>query len=96
MVGVNRYREGAHASVEILKIPSSVETKQIRFPEAGAQEAGSSEHRRVLDELLQAAKERDEPDARDPAGGRSLRVRGEICATLKAPFGEYREEKTYF
>jgi methylmalonyl-CoA mutase N-terminal domain/subunit len=96
MVGVNRYREGKSASIEVLKIPASVEGTQIRHLKQVRKQRDTVAHQRALGELLQCAR-----------GGKNLMpamVRaveayasvGEICAALKDPFGEYREEKTYF
>jgi methylmalonyl-CoA mutase, N-terminal domain len=96
MVGVNRYREGAHASVEILKISSSVETKQIRSLKQVRKNRDPQEHRAALEELLHAAREGTNLMPGILRAVEAYASVGEICATLKAPFGEYREEKTYF
>jgi methylmalonyl-CoA mutase N-terminal domain/subunit len=96
MVGVNRYREGAHAAVEILKISSSVETKQIRSLKQVRKNRDHQEHRVALEELLHAAKVGTNLMPGILRAVEAYASVGEICATLKAPFGEYREEKTYF
>ena len=96
MVGVNRYREGGEARIEVLKIPASVEPTQIRQLKQVRKQRDSAAHRRALDELLRCA---TEGDNLMPAMVRAVEAYasvGEICTTLKAPFGEYREEKTYF
>ncbi len=96
MVGVNRFTESAEAPLEILKIPPSVETRQIRSLKQVRRRRNSRAHRKALDELTEAAR-----------GGANLMPFileaveayasvGEICAALKTVFGEYREEKTYF
>jgi methylmalonyl-CoA mutase, N-terminal domain len=96
MVGVNRYREGKSAPIEVLKIPASVESTQVRHLKQMRKQRDPVAHQRALGELLQCAKGGDNLM---PAMVRAVEAYasvGEICAALKDPFGEYREEKTYF
>ena len=96
MVGVNRYREGKSAPIEVLKIPASVESTQIRHLKQVRKQRDPHAHDRVLGELLQCARSGENLM---PAMVRAVEPYasvGEICSALKAPFGEYREEKTYF
>jgi methylmalonyl-CoA mutase N-terminal domain/subunit len=96
MVGVNRYREGEDTPIDILKIPATVETKQVRSLQRVRRERHAGRHRKAMEELLEAARSSENlmpPLVRAVEAYASV---GEICSALKAPFGEYREEKTYF
>ncbi|HEV8375057.1 MAG TPA: methylmalonyl-CoA mutase family protein [Candidatus Polarisedimenticolia bacterium] len=96
MVGVNRYREGAHAPVEILKISPTVETRQIRSLKQVRKKRDRREHEAALEALLQAAQAGTNLMPAIVRAVEAYASVGEICGTLRAPFGEYREEKTYF
>jgi methylmalonyl-CoA mutase N-terminal domain/subunit len=96
MVGVNRYREGAQAPVEILKISPTVETRQIRSLKQVRKKRDRREHEAALEALLQAAQAGTNLMPAIVRAVEAYASVGEICGTLRAPFGEYREEKTYF
>ena len=96
MVGVNRYAEETHCPVDILKIPPTVETSQVRGLKRVRRHRDTRRHKRALADLLEAAKTGDNvmpPMIRAVEAYASV---GEICSTLKSEFGEYREEKTFF
>jgi len=96
MVGVNRYREGEDSPIDVLKIPPTVESTQIRRLKRIRKERDAAVVRKTLDELLACAQAGQNLM---PAMVRAVEAYasvGEICGALKAPFGEYREAKTYF
>jgi methylmalonyl-CoA mutase N-terminal domain/subunit len=96
MVGINRYREGEESRIEVLKIPPSAETSQIRRLRRIRKERDAKAVEKALAELLSRAQEGQNLM---PAMVRAVEAYasvGEICGALKKPFGEYREEKTYF
>ena len=96
MVGINRYREGEDSRIEVLKIPPSAETSQIRRLRRIRKERDAKAVEKALAELLSRAQEGQNLM---PAMVRAVEAYasvGEICGALKKPFGEYREEKTYF
>jgi methylmalonyl-CoA mutase N-terminal domain/subunit len=96
MVGVNRYTEGAASDIEILKIPPSVEPRQIRALQGVRKRRDGRAHRRALAALVEAARGGTNllPPILDAV--EAYASVGEICAALKGVFGAYREEKTYF
>jgi methylmalonyl-CoA mutase N-terminal domain/subunit len=96
MVGVNRYTEGAASDIEILKIPPSVEPRQIRALQSVRKRRDGRVHRRALAALVEAARGGTNllPPILDAV--EAYASVGEICAALKGVFGAYREEKTYF
>jgi len=96
MVGVNRHVEGASAPIEILKIPPSAETRQIRSLRRVRAKRNAGVQRRALDSLLKAARRGHNlmPSILEAVEGYASV--GEICGTLKTVFGEYREDKTHF
>jgi len=96
MVGVNRYREGADGPIDILKIPATVETKQVKSLQKVRRERDGRPHRKAMEDLLEAARGRKNLMPPLVQAVEAYASVGEICGALKAPFGEYREEKTYF
>jgi len=96
MVGVNRYREGTDARIDVLKIPATVEPTQIRHLKQVRKRRNPIAHRNALEELLRCAKAGENLMPAMVNAVEAYASVGEICTTLKAPFGEYREEKTYF
>ena len=96
MVGVNRFTESASAPIDILKIPASVETRQVRGLKEVRKRRNARTHRRALDSLTGAARGGDNLMPRILEAVEAYASVGEICEALKAVFGEYREEKTYF
>jgi methylmalonyl-CoA mutase, N-terminal domain len=96
MVGVNRYTEGAASEIEILKIPPSVEPRQIRALQKVRKARDGRAHRRALTALVEAARGGTNllPPILDAV--EAYASVGEICSALKGVFGAYREEKTYF
>ncbi len=96
MVGVNRHAEGASGPIEILKIPPSAETRQIRSLRQVRRKRNAAVHRRALDSLLRAARSGRNLMPCILAAVEGYASVGEICGTLKTVFGEYREEKTHF
>ncbi len=96
MVGVNRFQEGAHEPVEILKISPAVERGQIRQLQSTRRRRDTGAHRKALEALTAAAKNGSNLMPRILAAVEAYASVGEICGTMKTVFGEYREEKTYF
>jgi methylmalonyl-CoA mutase N-terminal domain/subunit len=96
MVGVNRFTESASAPIEILKIPASVETRQVRSLKEVRKRRNARAHRRALDSLTDGARGGDNLMPRILDAVEAYASVGEICEALKGVFGEYREEKTYF
>jgi methylmalonyl-CoA mutase N-terminal domain/subunit len=96
MVGVNRFQEGAHEPVEILKISPEVERAQIRQLKSVKRRRDAAAHRRALEDLLSAAKSGANLMPPILAAVEAYASVGEICGTMKTVFGAYREEKTYF
>ncbi len=96
MVGVNRFQEGEHEPVEILKISPAVERAQIRQLQSVRRRRDAAAHRKALASLGAAA--RNGANLMPPilAAVEAYASVGEICGTMKTVFGEYREEKTYF
>ncbi|HEU5179571.1 MAG TPA: methylmalonyl-CoA mutase family protein [Candidatus Polarisedimenticolia bacterium] len=96
MVGVNRFQEGEHEPVEILKISPAVERAQIRQLQSVRRRRDAAVHRKALESLSAAAKNGANLMPPILAAVEAYASVGEICGTMKKVFGEYREEKTYF
>jgi methylmalonyl-CoA mutase N-terminal domain/subunit len=96
MVGVNRYTESASAPIDILKIPASVETRQVNDLRKVRKRRDARAHRRALDVLEEAARGKENLMPRILDAVEAYASVGEICGSLKTVFGEYREEKTHF
>ena len=95
MVGVNRYTEESSQRVEILKIPATVEPKQIRDLRQVRKRRNAPAHRRALDALVETAGGSGNLMPRIMEAVEAYASVGEICGALRTVFGEYREEKTY-
>jgi methylmalonyl-CoA mutase N-terminal domain/subunit len=96
MVGVNRHIEGASVPIDILKIPASVETRQVKDLRQIRKRRDGHAHRKALDSLVEAAKGSANLMPRMVKAVEAYASVGEICGALKSVFGEYREEKSYF
>jgi len=96
MVGVNCYTEGPVHSIEILRIPATVETTQVRRIKQIRKKRNPELHRRALRSLVDAS--RTDTNLMPPLleAVDAYASVGEICNALKMVFGEYREERTYF
>jgi methylmalonyl-CoA mutase, N-terminal domain len=96
MVGVNRHAEGATAPIDILKIPASVEKRQVSGLRSVRRKRSARDHGRAIASLAEAARGSGNLMPHILEAVEAYASIGEICGALKTVFGEYREEKTYF
>ncbi|MDP6580694.1 MAG: methylmalonyl-CoA mutase family protein, partial [Vicinamibacterales bacterium] len=92
VVGVNRSTDDAPLNMEVLRIDPSVEHDQRERVARLRASRDETEMRQALDAVTRAA--RDDTNLVPPiiAAVESLATVGEIADTLRAVFGEYREE----
>jgi methylmalonyl-CoA mutase N-terminal domain/subunit len=96
VVGVNDYREGGDAELEILRIDPALERKQIDRVQAVRTRRDTAEVERALGELREAAA--DEARNLMPnllACARVHATEGEIVEALQQVFGTYRETPVF-
>jgi len=96
VVGVNAYTEGAEEATPILRIDPVFESEQIRRVEAVRERREADAVGRVLDRLVEAARDPDEnlmPLLLEAA--RVEATEGEIVKALQTVFGSYTEAPVF-
>ena len=96
VVGVNAYTEGDDLATPILRIDPQLETEQIRRVEAVRSRRDGAAVERVLEQLVEAARDPDEnlmPLLLEAA--RVDATEGEIVTALQTVFGSYSEAPVF-
>lgn len=95
VVGVNRYNSGEKVQIDLLKIDPSVEEKQVGRLKQLKENRDGDAVRRSLEELKQTASGSDNLIPKILGAVKVYATEGEIVATLKEVFGEYREKPLF-
>jgi len=95
IVGVNRYNSGETAEIELLKIDPSVEAKQVERLRALKEKRDNIAVRLKLEDLQNSAASVENIIPRILAAVKVYATEGEIVASLKEVFGEYKEKPLF-
>jgi len=95
LVGVNRYRTAEPMAIEILKIDPEVERKQLERLKRLKENREGKQVSACLEELKKCAESSDNLIPKILDAVRAYATEGEITATLKDVFGEYREKPLF-
>ncbi len=95
LVGVNRYRTDEPMELEILKIDPEVERKQLERLKRLKENRDGDKVTACLEELKRCAAASDNLIPKILDAVRAYATEGEITATLKEVFGEYREKPLF-
>ncbi len=95
IVGVNRYNSGETAEIELLKIDPSVEAKQVERLRALKKKRDNIAVRHKLEDLQKSAASVENIIPRILAAVKVYATEGEIVASLKEVFGEYKEKPLF-
>jgi methylmalonyl-CoA mutase N-terminal domain/subunit len=91
IVGRNKFQVKEDEQPELLRIDFKVQEEQIKFLHKVRSERNKEEVEKKLDELKTAAKGENNLMPYIIAAVRSYASVGEICNTMRAIYGEYKE-----
>jgi methylmalonyl-CoA mutase N-terminal domain/subunit len=91
VVGVNKFASTENKEVPILEIDESIEKKQIRRLRALKRNRNNKKVRKILDEVCQVAKSRDNTMPVFVEAVKAYATVGEISDALRDVFGVYKE-----
>ncbi len=91
VVGVNKFASTENTEVPILEIDESIEKKQIRRLRALKRNRNNKKVRKILDEVRQVAKSRDNTMPVFVEAVKAYATVGEISDALRDVFGVYKE-----
>jgi methylmalonyl-CoA mutase, N-terminal domain len=95
VVGMNRYNSGEPVQIDLLKIDPAIEEKQINRLKALREKRDEDLVLRCLGDLKKRAAGRDNLMPKILAAVKAYATEGEIVATLKEVFGEYKEKPLF-
>lgn len=95
IVGVNRYKSGEPVEIELLKIDPAVEEKQVSRLKRLKEKRDNLAVRRSLDELINCAAGSENLIPKILEAVKVYATGGEIVASLKEVFGEYKEKPLF-